>query len=194
MTISSEAHLDRVAAQARENVRVARDMVAERSSEDLLWRPEPAEWGVADCFEHLIATGQAYHTLIRQAMESAPTVAGEVSYRPRWFGRWFIRSSGPEGRIRVRARGPFVPRSTSPDAPDRFAALQDEFLELVDAAREKNLQAIRVPSPLSRFLALTLGECLELLVRHQQRHLQQAQRVLEELERRSGGAEQADGS
>ncbi|HEX5580297.1 MAG TPA: hypothetical protein VFX39_01900, partial [Gemmatimonadaceae bacterium] len=66
-----------------------------------------------------------------------------------------------------------------PDAPERFLAQQCTLRGLIDRAHGYDLRAIRIHSPLSRLLTLRLGECLEMLVVHELRHLEQAERVRE---------------
>lgn len=177
MGIRGEDHLDRLAAEAEGIGGEVRALTDGLTPDQLLWRPAPERWGIADCLEHLIATAAAYHPRIRAALERAPRADRSDLYRPRLFGRLFIRASGPEGKLRIRARGPFVPPPAGPDTPDRFLSRQAELLELVRASRGADLNRTRIRSPLSRFLSLTLGECLEMLVAHQRRHLQQAGRV-----------------
>ena len=178
--IPAETHLARVEAQARENTERGRRLVAGLSPDDLLWRPEPSRWGVADCLEHLISTGSAYHPRVQGALAKAPPPPRTATYRPRVLGRLFLRGAGPEAPVRIRARGPFAPGPPRPDAFQRFEAQQEELLELIERAGRADLQRTSVPSPLTRLLTLTLGECLEMLVQHQVRHLDQAKRVLTE--------------
>ncbi len=161
-----------------------RALVADLEPDELLRRPAPEAWGIADCFEHLLATGLAYYPRVGDAISAAqPVGAGDHQawadgpYRPTWFGRWFIRSAGPGGRP-IRSRGPFVPPPATPDAPERFLAQQCTLRGLIDRAAEGyDLRGIRIHSPLSRLLTLRLGECLEMLVMHEMRHLEQAERV-----------------
>ncbi len=146
------------------------------TAEQLLWRPQPGRWGVADCFEHLLVIAEAYHSRIRTALEETPA-SPSTTYRPRLFGRLFIKGAEPDGPVRIRARGPFVPPPPRPDAPQRFISSQVELLGFIQDAAGADLNGIRIRSPLSRFITLTLGECLEMLVVHQQRHVNQAERV-----------------
>lgn len=180
MPISTEAHLTRVKAQARDNIYEADRLVQGLGRDELLWRPAPDRWGVADCFEHLFSTGAAYHPRIRSALASAPPGDPSAVYRRTFFGRAFLYFAGPEGRVRIRARELFAPGPSRPDAPERFQDQQEELLDLIEEARGVDLRRTRVTSPLSRLLTLTLGECLEMLVQHQRRHLYQARRVIKE--------------
>jgi hypothetical protein len=178
------AHLARLRELAGEIDARTHALVADLEPDERLWRPAPDRWGVADCFEHLITTGLAYYPRVGEAITAAAPVAPEAlrrwdeePYRPTWFGRWFVRSAGPGGRP-IRTRGPFVPPPATPDAPERFLAQQCTLRGLIDRAHGYDLRAIRIHSPLSRVLTLRLGECLEMLVVHELRHLEQAERVV----------------
>lgn len=172
-------HLSSLAHHARAVTRAAEELTRGLSEEQLLWRPAPDTWGIADCLEHLMAVGDAYYPRVREALEEGTEAEPDHEYRPRLFGRLFIFSAGPEGKLPVRARGPFIPPPAGPDAPARFVQHQEQLLELLGDAGGVDLNRNRITSPLMRFLVLTLGECLEMLVRHQERHLAQARRVQE---------------
>ncbi len=179
MLIPAETHLSEVGRRARENGAWVKALTEGLDDEALLWQPEPRRWGVAECLEHLVATGSAYHPRIREAIENGAPCEADPAYRPRLWARLFIHSAGPRGRLPLRAPRPFRPPEARPDVAERFMSQQDELLSFVDAARGVDLQRARVPSPVSRFLVLTLGEVFEVIVAHQERHLAQAQAVVE---------------
>lgn len=174
------AHLARLAALADANAAELARLVDGLDATRLLWRPSPERWGIADCCEHLIATGTAYHPRIRAALAQAPRDAAgdDRRWTPTWFGRLFVHLAGPRGRA-IRARGPFVPPQARPGAPRRLLAQQDELRALIADAHGVDLRAVRIPSPLGGWLTLRLGEALEMLLEHQRRHLAQAWRVRE---------------
>jgi hypothetical protein len=181
--LTSSAHLARLRELTHSIDARSRALVAGLTAAQLLWRPGPERWGIADCFEHLVSTGAAYYPRVSAALAAAPPEGpasrarwAAVPYRPTWFGRWFVRAAGPGGRP-IRARGPFVPPPATPDAPVRFLGQQATLRTLLDQAEGRDLRGIKVRSPLSRWLTLRLGECLEMLVVHQLRHLEQAERV-----------------
>ncbi len=58
-----------------------------------------------------------------------------------------------------------------------FFARQEELGELIREADGRDLNAGKVPSPITRLLSFTLGEAFWLLTSHAQRHLLQSQRL-----------------
>ena len=171
-------HLARLAALADANAdeiaRVAADLDATR----LLWRPSPERWGIADCMEHLLATGDTYHPQLRAAIGAATPDAArdDARWAPSWLGRFLLGVVGPNGRA-VRASAALIPPPARPEAPTRLLAQQDELRALIADAHGTDLRAVRIPSPIGRLVTLRLGEALEMLLLHQRRHLNQAWRV-----------------
>lgn len=156
------------------DVHVLTDGVSETQ---LRRRPAANSWSVAECLEHLIATGEAYYPRVQHAIKHGPAVPAAHTYQPRVFGRWFIQLAGPTSRWRLRARAPFQPQPVQSDTIRRFVTQQSALLTLLERAHQTDLNRACVPSPLSRWLTLTLGECLDMLVVHQQRHIRQARRA-----------------
>ena len=144
------------------------------------WRPTPERWGVADCCEHLLTTNGLYLPRIAAALAAAPPpdpARDAAEWRPTWFGRWFIRAAGPEGRP-IRAFRVFRPPPTpGDDAPERLLAQHAELRAQLRHAAGRDLRGPRVHSPLSRLLTLRVGEALEMLVAHEERHVRQAERA-----------------
>lgn len=150
------------------------------SAEQLAWRPESGAWGIADCFEHLRKMEKAYARGLADAVERAEP--GEAPFRPRWLARTFIALNGPEPKVKLPAPPAVRPKQDRPasaDAIDRFLAQQEQTVGLVRAADGRDLNTGRFASPFSRLLRFSLGEGLTLLVRHEQRHLGQAHRIVE---------------
>ena len=149
------------------------------AAEQLTWRPEPDMWSIADCFEHLRRMDEAYARPLAEAVERAEP--GNAPFRPRWVARAFIALNGPDPKLKLSAPSPVRPPQGQPaaDALDRFLDQQDEIVGLVRAADGRDLNTGRFASPFSRMLRFSLGEGLTLLVRHEQRHLGQAHRIVE---------------
>jgi hypothetical protein len=60
---------------------------------------------------------------------------------------------------------------------DRFLACQALLLAAIEGADGLDLNRVRVTTPISRVLRISLGEALALATGHTRRHLDQARRV-----------------
>src|SRR4051812_26962399 len=69
---TNREHLERLTALADANADEVVRLVTDLDATRLLWRPSPERWGIADCLEHLLATGAAYYPKLRTAICDAP--------------------------------------------------------------------------------------------------------------------------
>lgn len=145
--------------------------------------PAPGRWSAAACVAHLTTTG----TLLLPGLDAAIArgrAQGRVADGPFRYGpvsRWFIRAVSPEGRpiktFRVFQPPPqrFAKEQTLAD----FLALQDAMIARIHDADGLDLKHILVPSAATRLLWISLGAWFEATIAHEERHLRQARRALE---------------
>src|SRR5256886_4000057 len=97
-----------------------------------------------------------------------------------WFGRLFIRTViEPSPKMR-RWRAPKKIRpgnQVPPTVLDRFHATNRAIREFVQRARNYDVNRIRFKNPFVRIIRFTVGTGLEVLWRHERRHLLQAERI-----------------
>lgn len=187
VSLSLEAANDREScrAQLEANRVAARALWAGRSHEILRRKPAPGAWSAVECLLHLNRAGTVYLPPIDRAIEDGRrrAILGEGSYRHPWFSRWFVASLDAEVRRRFKAPRLFAP--AEPDAADPTAVLR-EFEDLgpaiarrLEASRGLDLGRVRVISPVSPLVRLSLGMGFALFAAHERRHLAQARRALE---------------
>ncbi len=188
--------------QRREDYEAAkrrvRDLVdgLEFGDEDFKWRPGEGEgrgerWSIAECVDHLLVMGKRMVPRLEAAIEEGHAKGGRRlssgPFRYGALGNWFVRLTGDAELPPKKVKVPRIYRPAPP--PDRsladsvieFDFLQDQLIELAERADGLDLKRIRVTSPVSRLVRLSLGQWLELCAAHQRRHLWQAERVKDEL-------------
>jgi hypothetical protein len=169
-----------IAAQARLH-RLARST----SSEAWTSRADPARWSAGECVAHLNLTAIAFLPLIRSGLAEAAAIGGGAPARfRRDFTGWMLwRTAGPPARFRVRTAPPFVPTGSEPlgQLLTTFDRLQQEQLDAVAQADGRPIHRVKIRSPFDPRLRYNLYACLTILPPHQERHIWQAQRVLERL-------------
>lgn len=150
-------------------------------------RTLPAAWSVAECVAHLNLTSQAYLPLLRDAVDRARDLGGRAPsrYRLDLVGRIIALAAGPLphlGRLRFgrsRTAPAFVPSGVLPREHllaefDRLQAAQIAFARDADGLP---LDRVKIASPFDARARYNLYACFLILPRHQQRHLEQAERV-----------------
>lgn len=147
----------------------------------LSWKPAPDVWSITEILQHLVTTT----TLYRRGMDATLAKALErpsgrrASFKARRFAAWFVRMAGPTSEKKLKAPKRFQPNASDVgrETLDAFAVQQDELDSLLRQSADADLNKPRMGSPITPLLRFSLGEALLLIVRHQQRHLQQAERL-----------------
>ncbi len=152
-------------------------------------RADPGSWSVAECIAHLNLTSAAMVPLIRAAWAEAEAL-GEGApprFKRTTMGALIAAMVGPVpgwGRLRlgkVRTPPSFVPDGDLPRASvvTEFERWQHEERSLVQEADALPVDRVRIESPFVRGTRYDGYSSLLILVRHEHRHLAQAERALE---------------
>jgi hypothetical protein len=145
--------------------------------------PEEGSWSVAQVLEHLNAYNRHYLPLIEKSMIhiSKDTSAWFI---PGFWGNYFTNMMMPKNVYEVKSRM----KASTNYGPDKGANVeavfkefnkhQNKLLQLLEVARRRNLNSIRIPISISKFVRLKLGDTFRFLVAHEQRHMIQARNAI----------------
>lgn len=140
--------------------------------------PAIGAWSVAECLWHLNSYSEFYLPAIRKAIQQAENERF-TSFSPSWFGAWFTKMMQPgKGRYKAMAKHRPPSQLSGSDQVARFLQFQEELLDLIRQSDQLNLNTTKVPISIASWFKLPLGDVYEFLIAHQERHLQQAERVL----------------
>lgn len=151
-------------------------------------QPDPETWSVTQVFDHLNTAGWLLLRPLEDAIQSGQDNGpyGSPPFRYGFISRWFIRSMQPSSGWTFPAPSVFEPDAPEALHPqetiDEFCALQEHFADCVTAAKGLDLRRIRVASPALPLLRISLGAWFESTLAHEERHLEQARRILHTLE------------
>ena len=150
-------------------------------------QPQPDKWSVAQVLEHLNFYSRFYITAIEQKLhlnQSGPN----KDFTPGWLGNYFTKLMKPtaEKTIASKMKAPAnaVP-SAQPDATEvltEFISHQHHLLNLLQIARTANLEYNRIPTSLTKFIKLKLGDTFRFFIAHEQRHFLQIENTLKQIE------------
>ena len=143
------------------------------------WRRSPAEWSVGQCLEHLAIANEVYLRAMAGSLEGRrASLVAEIA--PGWFGRLFIRTviePSPKARRRRATKKIRPDAQVPPTVLDRFHATNRAIREFMQRARHYDVNRIRFKNPFIGMIRFTVGTGLEILSRHERRHLLQAERI-----------------
>lgn len=145
--------------------------------------PAPGKWSVAQVLEHLNIYSRHYITAIENRLhlnQSGP----DVFFKPGWLGNYFTKLMKPaENKTlakKMKAPNNAIP-STMPDAEailNECLQHQHHLLNLLQIAKTANLNYIRIPTSINKYIKMKLGDTFRFLIAHEQRHFIQIENTL----------------
>ena len=155
--------------------------------QQLNWKPDEREWSVAQCFDHLITSNGLVVTQAKSALSGPPTsIWQRLPIWPALFGRVMVSSQGP--RTPKSTRFTADPKATpasriAPDVIQRFVSQHREMEAWTRTMDDATAARTIVISPFVKIITYSVLDALRLLVAHDRRHFEQAERVLARLPR-----------
>lgn len=151
------------------------------SVEELNQRLEQESWSILECFEHLNLYGDFYMPEIGKRISESNTIP-KKQFKTGLLGNYFAKSMLPKEKLNkmktFRDKDP-IGSKLDKKTIDRFLAQQEQTLELLEKARKVDLTKTKTSISISSFLKLRLGDTLRVVVYHNDRHLVQANNILE---------------
>jgi hypothetical protein len=163
----------------------ARQLTEGLNEERFNWRPQAGQWSIEECLAHLLIAGnweiRAIEDAIGHAKAHRVTGAGPFRYGP--FERLIVRKTEPPVKRKFTAPKHFRPLHGQPVTAvlPSFLHLQSQLTLLAQSAEGLDLARIKVPTPISRLIRLSLGMTFAQVAAHERRHLEQAWRVRKQL-------------
>lgn len=149
----------------------------------LSYPPEEGKWSVAQALEHLNMYNRHYLPLIEEIMMREGG-EGKAWFTPGMFGNYFTKMMMPknvyEVKNKMKAMKGYKPeRGVHVETVfEEFIQHQNKFLQLLEIARKRDIEKLRVPITITSLVKLKLGDMFRFLIAHEQRHMIQARNVL----------------
>lgn len=150
--------------------------------EKLHLKPNPKTWSIAENIEHLITINKTYFPIFEKLQNGAYQGAfiGRFSFFTNLFGDMIFRSVSDGGKKKQKTFPLWEPKINDGDTSilERFKEHQEElknWIVQMEPLFEKN-QIIH--SPANKLIVYSLEKAIEIIIAHEQRHLDQAKNLL----------------
>ena len=184
MTSEIAQEIDSLVTQADAIATDARKTFGGLSEEQLNWKPSPERWSVAQCFDHLITSNSGYLPIVDGILkgQKQSSIWQKLPFLPGIWGKMLIKYLDPSQTRKMKAPKKFEPAQSdvSGSIINDFAAQQEKIIEKIKATANLDLERIVITSPAASFVTYSLMDAYRIIVVHERRHFQQAQRVTEE--------------
>jgi hypothetical protein len=180
---AQKADLANLIATANNIANEAKATFGHLSPSQLNWKPSADRWSVAQCFDHLLASNNGYIPVVDGVLAGKkPTFWERVPVLPGLAGKLLIKSLDPASTLKIKARRNFEPAKSeiSSSVIEDFIDQQGKIVEKMKATEHLDLERIVITSPVLAAITYSLMDAYRIIVVHEQRHFQQAKRVMEE--------------
>ncbi|MEM7104914.1 MAG: DinB family protein [Bacteroidota bacterium] len=152
--------------------------------EALNFKPDHNTWSILECIEHLNRYGRFYLPEIEDQLLKSTPISKDRIFRSGFLGTYFVKLVRADNPKKMKApREMDTTGSTlKSNVIDQFVKQLETLIILMDQSKTANLNTIKTAISLTRFVRLRLGDTLRFLVHHNERHINQAKRVMDKLE------------
>lgn len=150
-----------------------------------VFKQQPAEgsWSAMQCLGHLNAYGDYYLPAIENAIAHAEKKSCST-FTPGRLGNYFTNLMMPNenGVPSKKMKAPKNYTTNNEGNSDctiaKFIDQQEKLISLLEQAKTVDLNAIRIPVSIAKFIKLKLGDVFMFLIAHDIRHVKQAERAI----------------
>lgn len=145
------------------------------------WKPGSKIWSVGECINHLVITNGLYLKKMKEfVLKGTSNPNDDFNYSQSFIGELLTKAVDPENVKKSKTFKVFDPleSSASKSVVQDYALIMKGFIEMVKDMNGINLKKIKFSSPVNIFIRLNLGDPLIFIPKHDERHLVQAERII----------------
>lgn len=155
--------------------------------EQLNWKPDPQTWSIAQNVDHLIVTNSTYFPIfeaVRNGSYELPFLA-RFDFIVSFFGKSVLKAVQPDRKNKMKTFSLWEPSKSEicADIVEKFEVHQRDLKQLIERSSGLLDKGAIISSPANKMIVYRLETAFDIIVTHEQRHLNQAKEVLTLLER-----------
>ncbi|MCU0451006.1 MAG: DinB family protein [Bernardetiaceae bacterium] len=155
------------------------------SSEQLNWKPNPQTWSIAQNIDHLIVVNETYYPVLASLKEGTYKLPfiGRVGFMVSFLGKTVLNAVKPDRKKKMKTFPIWEPATSKVknDILDKFKKHQGELKKQIETSKDLVEKGTVISSPANRNIVYKLETAFDIIVSHEQRHLEQAKEVLQAL-------------
>ncbi|ANQ48021.1 DinB family protein [Flammeovirga sp. MY04] len=181
MKIQYTELLDQLKKDVQNNLEILQK-ITDFSEEELNRRSHEKSWSVLECLYHLNLYGEIYIPLLSDAIKKSDKTQ-KKSFKSGMIGNYFTKLLSPKNNI-IKNPMP-APSDKNPIGSQLDLTVLEirkqqleELQSLLNQSEGLNLENIKIPISISRFIRLKTGDTFRFLIAHDARHFIQCQNII----------------
>lgn len=150
--------------------------------DNLNWKPDAQSWSIAQIIDHLIVINSTYYPIFDRILNDtyqAP-VHARLGFLVRFFGKTILHSVDPKNRRKAKTFDIWEPAQSDlpADIVSRFVSHQAELNAYIEKLGPYFNSDTVIHSPANKMIVYKLETAIEIIITHEERHLEQARTLL----------------
>jgi len=150
----------------------------------LQFKANPKSWSILECIEHLNLYAKFYNIEISKRIKNSNSKAA-INFKSGYLGNKSAMDMLPKKGMKkmntFKSKNPIYTKLDSKKVLNNFITHQEELLDLLEEAKDKNLTKIKTSLTLP-LLKFRLGDTFRFVIYHNERHILQAKNILKTVE------------
>lgn len=160
------------------------------TNEQLNWKPNADTWSIAQNFEHLILVNETYYPVLgslKAGTYKTPYIA-KIGFMVSFLGKTVLNAVQPDRQKKMKTFPIWEPvtSNVNSDIIKRFQIHQDELKQKIKDAKELIERGVVISSPANRNIVYKLETAFDIIVSHEQRHIEQSKELLKLMKNNTG--------
>jgi hypothetical protein len=152
------------------------------SAEQLNWKPNSQTWSIAQNIDHLIILNETYYPVLAslKAGTYQTPFMGKIGFMVSFLGKTVLNAVKPDRNKKIKTFPIWEPtvREIKDDIIKRFENHQTELKQQIESSKELVDKGVIISSPANKNIVYKLETAFDIIVSHEQRHLEQAREIL----------------
>ncbi len=148
-------------------------------------KPNAQTWSVAEVIDHVIKTNESYFPTIAdlKAGKHKVPALGRIGFINNFFGNFILSAVEPTRKRKVKTFPVWEPSVSGLDRSleQKFYTHQEEFARLIESCAPQLEQGALISSRANKNIVYKLDKAFDILVAHEERHLNQIKGIVEAL-------------
>jgi hypothetical protein len=160
-------------------------MFKELTTEQLNWKLNGQTWSIAQNINHLIVVNETYYPVIKSVRAGNYKVPfiGKIGFMVNSIGKMILNAVEPTRRKKIKTFPIWEPSKSTIDVDilKRFEKHQTDLKEMIKGCGDLLDKGTVISSPANKNIVYKLETAFDIIIAHEQRHLEQAKELLSNL-------------
>jgi acyl carrier protein len=153
------------------------------TNEQMNWKPNSDTWSIAQNLDHLIVVNETYYPVLvslKEGTYKTPFIAN-IGFIVSFLGKMVLKAVQPDRQKKMKTFPIWEPNTSkiSDDILKRFEIHQNVLKQKIEEAKVFAEKGSIISSPANKNIVYKLETAFDIIISHEQRHLEQAKEISE---------------